>query len=151
MWCSATPDYPHPADRKSGRCTFHQHEYEQAMNAWRVRKHRYEAGNGPEPEPRDEYEANIAYSMPDEVWTGINGAARTRINNLLTAEASAAAKIAPYTSRSAIYDARPEDITQAIQAYLDVRGLVVEALTELATDPAARTHKPAPGTESADN
>lgn len=148
MWCSATPDYPHPADRKSGRCTFHQREYEQAMNAWRVRKHRYEAGNGPEPEPRDQYEANIDYSMPDEVWTGINGATRTRINNLLTSEAAAAARLAAFTNRAAIYDARPEDITQVVQAYLDVRGLVVDTLTELAADPAAPPGKPEPGNAS---
>lgn len=135
-WCTATPDQPHPATRKTGRCDFHQAEHDRAMSAYRSALHSHSKGIGRHPGDKAAYEAAITYTTLDHVYTVLSGPDRSRMRTQAAADSAATAFLARLaTNPRALYDLDPGEFSAQLAEFLRVHAATLDLLHDLGDEP----------------
>lgn len=133
--CTATPDAPHPAETRTGRCRFHQDEYRAAMKHYHVLLARHRKGEGPDPGEKDAWEASIAYTPLAERFTMVSQADRHTLRALAMADSAAMSRLRVLLTEEGIYDTAPADIIAMVRDALAAHAATLEAVDQVSEEP----------------
>lgn len=125
-WCIATPDYAHPATRRTVRCDRHQRDYEAAMNRYSSAVWSYKHGNGPKPPRKEDFQASIKYSDP-EIWGWIEPELFEQMQWVHRRDSSASSHLADLLNNRET----PAPIAKTIRDYIAVHEETLDLLRQL--------------------
>ncbi len=134
--CVATPDYPHPASRRSHRCDAHQAEFENAMNVYNARLHKFRKGGGKNPGDRETFQSAISYTRPTEIITIVDARDRNYIVNAVSADNRAVEKLEQLARTGSSFEGiTPDAIRTMLRDYLLVRERTIDLLASFGDEP----------------
>lgn len=136
--CIATPDDPHPAETRTGRCRFHQAQYDKANRRYNQALRRYNATGHEDsnPGPKDQWLAeHLIYTPVTAPWTLIAPEERRHLRDLLLAQTAALGPLHQLLTQSGYADLTVRDMITMVRTALDSASALSDLLEPLTREP----------------